>query len=157
MAPSRTTRRSCSDRPAAWRTLLLLEEVVEPAADVAGARRVGGGVALDRHAEREPGTVVACVLVGQPLGDRLFALEPPTRVEVGALPAGMDGGAAVRALLERGGRHWQDRSARPTPGDGTGGSSASIPPPSSRPTCSPRWPRSRAGATRWRGRTGAGV
>src|SRR5213592_2348831 len=115
MAPSRTPRRSCSDRPAAWRTLLLLEEVVEPAADVAGARRVGGGVALDRHAEREPGTVVACVLVRQPLGDRLFALEPPTRVEVGALPAGMDGGAAVRALLERGGRHWQDRSARPTP------------------------------------------
>src|SRR5207247_4219938 len=117
MAPGRPARRSCWGRPAAWRALLLLEEVVEPAADVAGARRVGGGVALDRHAEREPGTVVACVLVRQPLGDRLFALEPPTRVEVGALPAGMDGGAAVRALLERRVRHCKDRSATPPPGD----------------------------------------
>src|SRR2546428_9068697 len=85
------------------RARLLLEEVAEPAADVAGARRVGRGVPLDRHAEREPGAVVARVLVRQPLGDGLRALEASARVEVGALPAGVDCGPAVRALLERGG------------------------------------------------------
>src|SRR5712691_2457974 len=86
--------------------------------DVAGAGRVGRGVALDRDAEREPGALVARVLVRQPLGDGLRALEAPARVEVGALAAGVDGGPAVRALFERSGRDRQDRAARPTPGNG---------------------------------------
>src|SRR5205823_2955779 len=106
---------------------LCLEEVVEPAADVAGARRVGRGVPLDRHAEREPGAGVARVLVLEPLGDGLRALEAPARVEVGALAAGVDGGPAVRALLERSGRDRQDRAARPTPRDGVLGEHPAAP------------------------------
>src|SRR2546428_897413 len=63
---------------------LLLEEVVEPAADVSGAGRVGRGVALDRHAERGRGAVVASGLVRQPLGDGLRTLEAPAPGEKGA-------------------------------------------------------------------------
>src|SRR5881296_2530418 len=96
---------------------LLLEQVVETPADVAGARRVGRGITLDGHPERERGTVVATVLVRHPLGDGLFALEAPARVEVGALAAGADGGAAVRTLLERSGRDRQHRAACPASGD----------------------------------------
>src|SRR5262244_4493707 len=56
---------------------LLLEEVVEGATDIAGARRVGRGVALDRDPEREGGALVGGVLVSDLLGDRLRALESP--------------------------------------------------------------------------------
>src|SRR5207249_2626541 len=55
MAPSRTPRRSCSDRPAAWRTLLLLEEVVEPAAALAcETRRPDPGNLADDTFGRPP-------------------------------------------------------------------------------------------------------
>src|SRR5262244_2643624 len=80
---------------------LLLEEVVEGAPDVARARRVGRGVALDRDAELERGALVGGVLVGDPLGDRLCALEAPAGLEVRALATGVDHRAAIRALLER--------------------------------------------------------
>src|SRR6266852_3325557 len=105
---------------------LLLEEVVEAATDVAGARRVGRGVSLDRDAERKRGAVVPRVLVGDPFGDGLRALEAPARLEVGALAAGAEGRPAVRALLERRGRDRQDRAARPAPGDGALGEHAAA-------------------------------
>src|SRR5439155_5677439 len=82
---------------------------------------------LDRHAEREPGAVVARVLVREPLGDGLRALEAPARVEVGALAAGVDRNPAVRALLERRGGDRQDRAARPAPGDGSLGEHPAAP------------------------------
>src|SRR5258705_878672 len=91
---------------------LLLEEVVEAAPDVARARRVGRGVTLDRHAQRERGALVAAALVGDLLGDGLRALEAAARLEVGALAAGMNGHAAIRALLERQRRDRQDRPTR---------------------------------------------
>src|SRR5262249_33874730 len=97
---------------------LLLEEIVEGAADVAWARGVRRGVALDRHAQREPFAFVARVLVGQPLGDGLFALEVPARIEMAALLAGVEGGAAVRALGEGRDRDGQDGAARCAPGHG---------------------------------------
>src|SRR5262249_17489892 len=87
---------------------LLLEEVVEGAPDVARARRVGRGVALDRDAERERGALVGGVLVGDPLGDRLRALEAPAGLEVRALATGVDHRAAIRALLEGWVRDRQD-------------------------------------------------
>src|SRR5947207_16015760 len=101
------TSRSTSPTPAttcragACPPALRFEEVVEAAADVAGAGRVGRGVALDGHPQGERGALVARGLVGDPLDERLGALEAPARVEVAALPAGPDGGAAARALLER--------------------------------------------------------
>src|SRR5207244_13484334 len=116
---------------------LVLEEVAEPAAEVGRACRVGRGVALDRDAERERGAGATRILVRQPLGDGLSALEAPARVEVGTLATGMDGGAAVRALFERSGRDRQDRAARPTPGDGVLGEH-------------PAAPRSVGGRRRWR-------
>src|SRR5215467_4780628 len=79
---------------------LLLEEVVERAPDVARARRVGRSVTLHRDAQRERGARVGGVLVGDPLGDRLRAFEAPAGLEVRALATGMDGRAAIRALLE---------------------------------------------------------
>src|SRR5206468_7349828 len=97
---------------------LLLEEVVEAAADVAGACRVGRGIALDRHAERERGALVPRVLVGHALLNRLRTLEAPAGVEVRALAARVDRDAAVRALLERRRGDRQDGAARATPGDG---------------------------------------
>src|SRR5437762_5900351 len=106
---------------------LLLEEVVEAATDVAGARRVGRGVALDGDPEQEHAAVVACVLVGDLLGDGLRALEAPARLEVGALAAGVNGRPAVRALLERGGRDRQDRAACRAPRDGALGEHAAAP------------------------------
>src|SRR5437867_11784363 len=62
---------------------LLLEEVVEAAADVAEARRVWRGVALDGDPERESGAVAPGVLVGHLLGYRLGALAASTRLVVG--------------------------------------------------------------------------
>src|SRR5882672_8870669 len=106
---------------------LLLEEVVEAATDVAGTRRVGRGVALDGDPERERGAVVPRVLVGDLLGDGLGALEPPARLEVGALAAGVNGGPAIRALRERRGRDRQDRAARRAPRDGALGEHAAAP------------------------------
>src|SRR2546430_4443267 len=97
---------------------LLLEEVVEAAADVAGACRVGRGIALDRHAERERGALVPRVLVGHALLNGLRTLEAPAGVEVRALAARVDRDAAVRALLERRRGDRQDGAARATPGDG---------------------------------------
>src|SRR5438552_17694999 len=114
-------------RRSAGTARLLLEQVVEPAADVAGARRVGRGVALDRDPERERGAVVASALVRDPLGDALFALEAPARVEVGALAAGADGGPAARTLLERRVRDRQHRAARPASGEGALGEHAAAP------------------------------
>src|SRR5262245_11785502 len=105
---------------------LLLEEVVERAPDVARARRVGRGVALDRDAERERGALVGRVLVGDLLGDRLRALEAPARLEVRALAARMDGRAAVRALLERRVRDRQDGPAGRAPRDGVLGQHAAA-------------------------------
>src|SRR3989441_11897037 len=96
---------------------LFLEEVVEAATDVAGPRRVGRGVALDRHTERERAAIVSRVLVGDPLGDRLGALEATARLEVGALAAGVERRPAVGTLLERRGGDRQDRAARPAPRD----------------------------------------
>src|SRR5205814_9368063 len=102
------TSRSTSPTPAttcsrllSLRVLRFLEQVVEAAANVAGAGGVGGGVALDRHAERERGAVVARGLVRDALGDGLRALEASARVEVRALAAGVQRGPAVRALLPR--------------------------------------------------------
>src|SRR6266403_3491537 len=106
---------------------LLLEEVVEAAPDVARARRVGGGVALDRDAQREYGAFVPCVLVGDLLGDGLGALEAPARLEVGALAARVNGRPAARALLERRGRDRQNRAARRAPRDGALGEHAAAP------------------------------
>src|SRR5439155_23057789 len=54
---------------------LLLEEVVEAAADVAGARRVWRGVAPDGGPGREPGAVVPGGLVGPPPGQGPRALQ----------------------------------------------------------------------------------
>src|SRR5262249_27947936 len=51
--------------------------------------------------------VVTALLVGDALGDVLCALEAAGRVEVGALAAGVELGAAVRALGERIGRDRQ--------------------------------------------------
>src|SRR4030095_9628055 len=71
VATSSTARRSAGTaRP-------LLEEVVEAATDVAGPRRVGRGIPLDRHAERERGALVFRVLVRDPLGDGLGAIHAP--------------------------------------------------------------------------------
>src|SRR5437899_12590721 len=61
------------------------------------------------------------------VGDGLRAREAPDRVEVGALAAGVDGGPAVRALLERGGGDRQDRAARPTPRDAVRGEHPAAP------------------------------
>src|SRR5580765_251234 len=117
---SNTARRS------AVTALLLLEEVVEAAPDVARARRVGRGVALHRHAQREHGALVAAALVGDLLGDGLRALEAPARLEVGALAAGMNGRAAIRALLERRRRDGQDRSTRRASRNGLPGEHAAA-------------------------------
>src|SRR2546430_12187782 len=106
---------------------LFLEEVVEAATDVAGPRRVGRGVALDRHTERERAAIVSRVLVGDPLGDRLGALEATARLEVGALAAGVERRPAGGALLERcgGGRP----GPAPTPPPGRRGPWAAWSPP----------------------------
>src|SRR5205085_10397016 len=100
---------------------LLLDEVAEPPPDVAGAYRVGRSIALDGHPQREAVTLVARVLVGDPLDDRLRALEAPRRVEVRALRAGVDGGSTLRALLERRGCDRQDGAAPRTPRERLGG------------------------------------
>src|SRR5262245_54244945 len=93
-------------------SLRLLEEVVEVAAEVARARAVGRGVTLDGDPQREGVAVVARVLVGDALDDRLHALEATAGVEVRTVAAAVDRGAAVRTLLERGRRDRQRRAAR---------------------------------------------
>src|SRR5215467_3453547 len=123
-APVVTT--STAARRSAVTAGLLLEEVVEAATDIAGARRVGRGVALDRDPEREGGALVGGVLVGDLLGDRLRALEAPAGLEVRALAAGVDGRAAVRALLERRVRDRQDGPAGRAPRDGVLGQHAAA-------------------------------
>src|SRR5215470_11631827 len=109
--------------PSPWRGArrlsgLLLEQVVEAATDVAGASGMRRGVALDGDAEGEEGALVPCALVRDPLGDGLRALEAPSGVEVRALAARVERGAAVRALLERRVRDRQDRTARRAPRHG---------------------------------------
>ena len=101
-----------------WRGCgLFLEEVVEGAPCVFRPRRPGRGVALHRHAEREEGALVAGALVGDALGDRLGALESVPRIEVGALPAGVELRLAPGALAERVGHRRQERSAVRAAGD----------------------------------------
>src|SRR5262252_245832 len=124
-APVVTT--STAARRSAVTAGLLLEEVVEAATDIAGARRVGRGVALDRDPEREGGALVGGVLVSDLLGDRLRALESPAGLEVCALAAGVDGRAAVGALLERRVCDRQDRAARRASRDGVLGEHAPAP------------------------------
>src|SRR5262245_17489141 len=108
---------SSAARSSAVTARLLLEQVVEGSADVAGARRVGRGIALDRDAQRERGAAVLRVLVGDSLGNRLAAFEAPARLEVGALPAGVERRAAVGALLQRRVRDRQDGAAGAAPRD----------------------------------------
>src|SRR5215475_14941996 len=127
---------STAARSSAVTAGLLLEEVVEGATDIAGARRVGRGVALDRDSERERGALIGRVLVGDLLGDRLRALEAPAGLEVRALAAGVDGRAAVRALLERRVRDRQDGPAGRAPRDGVLGQHAAASRRVSRPR---RW------------------
>src|SRR4029450_237057 len=79
------------------------------------------------HTQRECREIVTRVLVGDPLGDGLLALEAPARVEVGALATRPDGRAAVRALLERGGGGGQGRAAGGARGDGVPGEHAAAP------------------------------
>src|SRR5262249_22186107 len=100
--PSYAARRARDRAPGRALTQpLLLEEVVERAADVVGTWPVGGRVTLDGDPEREGVTGVGGALVGDPLDDGLGALEATARLEVGALAAGVDRGAAVWALRER--------------------------------------------------------
>src|SRR5262252_8317328 len=113
-------------RSSAATNRLLLEEVVEAAPDVAGARRVRRGVALDRDPQREQGALVSAVLVDDLLRDRLRALEAPARLEVGALAAGVNGGPTVGTLLERRVRNRQDRTARGAPRHGLLGEHAAA-------------------------------
>src|SRR5262245_33118782 len=130
---------STAARSNAVTTRLLLEEVVEGATDIAGTRRVGRGVALDRDSERERGALVGGVLVGDLLRDRLRALEAPTGLEVRALAAGVDGRAAVRALFERRVRDRQDGPASRAARDGVLGQHAAA----SGRVGGPRWRRRR--------------
>src|SRR5262245_41481153 len=108
-------------------TRLLLEEVVEAAADVAGACRVGRRILLDGHAQRKRGALVPGVLVRHAVLNRLGTLEAPARVEVRALPARVDGDATVRARPERRRSDRQDGPARATPGDGMLGQHPATP------------------------------
>src|SRR5438552_2566477 len=89
----RTRNSPCA---AMWSSDLRLEEVVEPAADVARPRRIGRRVALDRHAQREAVALVLRVLVRHALDDRLRALEAAAGGEVRALAARGDGGGPAR-------------------------------------------------------------
>src|SRR4030095_15170135 len=135
LPPPGPRREGGRSRPGARR--LLLEEVVEPATNVAGARRVRGSVALNCHAERERSAVVARVLVGHALGDGLRALKAPARVEGRALSACPNGRPAIPALLERRSGERQHRAAGPASGDGVPGEH-----PSARGSRGARWLRS---------------
>src|SRR5215470_18627106 len=117
---------SIAARSSAVTAGLLLEEVVERAPDVARARRVGRSVTLHRDAQRERGARVGGVLVGDPLGDRLRAFEAPAGLEVRALATGMDGRAAIRALLERRVCDRQHGPARRAPREGVLGEHAAA-------------------------------
>src|SRR5262245_10404877 len=108
---------SSAARSSAVTARLLLEQVVEGSADVAGARRVRRGVALDRDAQRERGAVVLGVLVGDSLGHRLGAFDASARLEVRALPAGVERRSAIGTLLQRRVRDRQDGAAGAAPRD----------------------------------------
>src|SRR5262245_35359223 len=110
-------------RPSPWRGVirlrgLRLEQVVEAATDVAGTGGMWRRVALDGDAEGKEGALVPRALVHDPLADGLLALEASSRVEVRALAARVERGAAVRALLERRVGDRQDRTARRAPRHG---------------------------------------
>src|SRR2546427_12100539 len=98
-------------RPRARIRGLLLEEAPEGPAHLVGMNRPGGGVTLDRDHHREQRALVAGTLVCDPLGNLLPALETAGRIEVGALAAGVQLDAAVRALGERVGGDRQHRAA----------------------------------------------
>src|SRR3989442_13894767 len=98
-------------RPRARIRGLLLEEAPEGPARLVGMDRPGGGVTLDRDHHREQRALVAGTLVCDPLGNPLPALETAGRIEVGALAAGVQLDAAVRALGERVGGDRQHRAA----------------------------------------------
>src|SRR2546428_3923407 len=98
-------------RPRARIRGLLLEEAPEGPARLVGMDRPGGGVTLDRDHHREQRALVAGTLVCDPLGNPLPALETAGRIEVGALAAGVQLDAAMRALGERVGGDRQHRAA----------------------------------------------
>src|SRR6266550_1822960 len=83
---------------------LLLEEVAEPSARVVWMHGPARRVALDGHHDREERTLIASALVVDALGDLLGAREATGRVEVRALPAGVELGLALRTASERVGR-----------------------------------------------------
>src|SRR3989442_3844744 len=89
----------------------VLEEGPEGPERLVGMDRPGGGVTLDRDHHREKRALVAGTLVCDPLGNPLPALETAGRIEVGALAAGVQLDAAVRALGERVGGDRQHRAA----------------------------------------------
>jgi hypothetical protein len=70
--------------------LLLLEEVVKSAPSVFRARRPRRCLALHRDMQRKERARIASALVGDTLRYRLGALKAVARIEVGALPAGME-------------------------------------------------------------------
>src|SRR5262249_1052210 len=90
---------------------LLLEEVPEGPLGVVRADGAARGVALHGDHQRKGGALVARALVGDALDDRLHALEAPRRLEMRALAAGVQLGAAVGALRERVGGDRQHAAA----------------------------------------------
>src|SRR3989441_13031800 len=98
-------------RPGAPNPGLLLEEAPEGPARLVGMNRSGRGVTLDRDHHRKQRALVAGTLVCDPPGNLLPALETAGRIEVGALAAGVQLDAAVRALGERVGGDRQHRAA----------------------------------------------
>src|ERR1041385_1753975 len=75
------------------------------------SRFAGSGLAFDDGARREQFAFVAAAFVENTRGDRLWAFQTPSRIEIGGLPTGVQVSIALRAGAFETDIAWNDRAA----------------------------------------------